>query len=189
MKAEPGDKRLGCHHLDNIQKANLIKREMLRIHDEIKAQNIYPTLRKILRAMPFHVNESWGSELRKELIEEGLIPQPPRGSTNPFPHSVNCNALPPPSLEEIRTRKLEILKEFCDQRASYVGQKSGAEKRREMSGQGETAYQLSPDRMTPRQASEWARTRYKAAWESVQAISRHKRRWPFLAHPETVEVM
>lgn len=169
MKAEPGDKRLGCHHLDNIQKAVLIKKLMVEIHDEIKADGIYPTLRKILRAMPFHVGESWGSELRRELIEDGLIPPPPRGCTKSAQDSAAHRIVHAPSLDEINERKLEINEEH-------------------IARMREDEIVWDGDRMTPKQASEWARRRYKAAWESVRAISRHRRCWAFLAHPETVRI-
>ena len=169
MKAKPGDSRLGSDHQSNFQKAILIKKHMLRIHDEIKAEGIYPTLRKILRAMPFHVGQTWGCELRRELIEEGLIPEPPRGIKNTPQQCVEWNNASAPSLEEIEERKLEIKEEYF----ALLKDDDGDDE---------------SDQMTPSQASEWARARYKAVWESVEAISRHRNRWRFLAHPETVEV-
>src|ERR1700682_703898 len=108
MKAKLGDKRLGYRHLDNIQKVELTKREILRVHNEIKAEGIYPTLRKILRAMSFHVNESFASELRRELVEDGLIPHPPRGSLD---KPLGAPLISAPAPEEIEERKLEINQE------------------------------------------------------------------------------
>ena len=166
MKAELGDKRL--NRLNNIQKVELIKQEILRVHNEIKAEGIYPTLRKILRAMPFHVNESFASELRRELVDDGLIPQPPRGSLEKLSGPPLISA---PSLEEIEERKLEINEERFAQM---------------MDDDDEAEEDSCP--MTPREASEWARMRYSRAWESVLAISLHRRCWSFLAHPETVEL-
>ena len=111
-----------------------------------------PSLRRILRAMPFWVNERLGCEIRMQLIESGDIREIRKANPKAAENGMMRQPIQHVSLEEIKATKAEIVRE----------------------NQEKTRDEAMPFRtvsgMAPREVSEWARKRYWAAWRSIQGL-------------------
>jgi hypothetical protein len=139
------------YYLHDPKELERIKVAMLDAYDEVVERGEIPSLRRILRAMPFWVNERLAVDLRKRLVEDGDIPPIARGNPKAAENGLKRVAQGP-SQKEIERRKEEIRLE-------------GLAKTRDRS-----APLPSVDRMTPQEAAGWARKRYWAAWRSIQGL-------------------
>jgi hypothetical protein len=111
-----------------------------------------PSLRRILRAMPFWVNERLGCEIRRQLIESGDIQEIRKANPKAVENGMKRIPLAHVSQEEIEESKRLIMEQNMSKTRD------------------EPVSIPSVDRMTPEEISEWARKRYWAAWRSIQGL-------------------
>lgn len=71
---------IGSRYQKDPKKIELIKRAYLDAHDALVESGEFPSLRRVLKALPFWVNEWLGTEIRRQLVESGDLEAPTRGN-------------------------------------------------------------------------------------------------------------
>lgn len=112
-----------------------------------------PSLVRIRKAMPFWVNERLATEVRRQLIESGDIKEIRKASPQAASNGLK-RISPSPNLEVIEVRKQEVKQKNEDDSRD----KKPSEAR------------VPVHQMSPREASQWARTRYNEAWRNIQGL-------------------
>lgn len=180
---------IGSRYQKDPKKIELIKRTYLDIHDALVDAGIFPSVRRVLKAMPFWVNEQLGTEIRKSLVEAGDLEPSSRGNPKAsIAHEkrlgvhpekeVGVDGMPFVRLSDVVTAARALAERYRQNRVSYdlaseeravMARKraEAMEVRRGARARGPVVHLGKP---TNRDVARWAVERYRAATKSIRTV-------------------
>lgn len=185
---------IGSRYQKDPKKIELIKRAYLDAHDALVESGEFPSLRRVLKALPFWVNEWLGTEIRRQLVESGDLEAPTRGNPKAAAaHLVRLGIQEDTEegsamnsvggrgafvkLDEVVVSARTISVRYHAHEASYVLES------REVEGQASRGREAAEVRRgalvnapvvdggpSARDVARWAVKRYVAAWRSIRTV-------------------